>query len=177
MHKERRVSWITAALAGSWLYMPELNYWISYFPVTERAMPEVLSHVIRFILQTPSLLSFFSILFLHSIYNPAANIAAPPKSAPISTTPVGIAFTNPPTPALLELVVNGLVGVCVNVVLCTTPLVNGTSVAELAPLNATLVVLGFGVAAVLFGFRTPSITCTTPFATRTSGTMTRAEFT
>ena len=115
--------------------------------------------------------------FLHSIYNPAANITAPPKSAPISTTPVGIAFAKPPAPALLELVVNGLVGVCVNVVLCTTPLVNGTSVAELAPLNATLVVLGFGVAAVLLGFRTPSITCTTPFATRTSGTMTRAEFT
>jgi hypothetical protein len=69
-----------------------------------------------------------------------------------------MAFTNPPAPALLLLVVNGLLGVSVNVVLWETPLVNGTSVAELAPLNAALVVVGFGLAAVLLGLRTLSMT-------------------
>jgi hypothetical protein len=108
---------------------------------------------------------------------PAAQTAAPPNSAPISTTPVGTAHTAPPAPACEELVLNGLLGVSVNVVLWETPLVNGTFVAELAPENAALVAVGFGLAAVLLGLRALSMTCTTPFATRTSGTMTRAEFT
>jgi hypothetical protein len=40
-----------------------------------------------------------------------------------------------------------------------------------------VVVDGFGAALVLFGFKTLSMTCTTPLATRTLGTMTLAELT
>lgn len=61
-----------------------------------------------------------------------------------------------PTAAIaeLELELKGLVGVAVKVVDCDTPEVNGTVVAEEAPEKATVVVVGSGVAAVLFGLRT-----------------------
>jgi hypothetical protein len=62
-------------------------------------------------------------------------------------------------------------------VVCTMPEVKGAVDTELAPEKATLVVLGFGVAAVLLGLSTASITCTTPLATKTSGVITFALFT
>lgn len=60
------------------------------------------------------------------------------------------------------------------------PLVNGASLAELATLKAGAagaVLPGSTDMAVLSGFSTLSITWTTPLATRTLGTMTRAELT
>merc|ERR1711939_942291 len=57
-----------------------------------------------------------------------------------------------------------------------TPLVNGVSDAELAPLKAGACVdaVGCADAVRLPGLRTPSITCITPLATRTSWVTTRA---
>jgi hypothetical protein len=47
-----------------------------------------------------------------------------------------------------------LVGVEVTVVAAVTPDVKGGAVAEVAPLKATDVLVGFGAAEVLFGLRT-----------------------
>jgi hypothetical protein len=81
------------------------------------------------------------------------------------------------------------------VVLCVTPDVKGVPDADVAPGKAGDVVPGLGWAEVLFGFSTllesvfslsavpwwkvthPSITCTTPLATSTSGVTTLALFT
>jgi len=108
-------------------------------------------------------------------FNHAITRAAAPKRAPNPITPVSTARAAPAvdmaevaaTTAELEMVAVGLGAFDVK----------GTSETELAPGKATEVELGLGAADALSGFRTPSMTWTTPLDTRTSGRITLAEFT
>ena len=52
-----------------------------------------------------------------------------------------------------------------------TPLVNGTFEADVAPANAASVEAVFGVWVAFIGFKTLSMTWTTPLATMTFGTI------
>lgn len=87
--------------------------------------------------------------------------AAPPKSATIPIAPVSIGRQAPPEE--LEAAEDALASALVASgpiadVGVGTPEVNGSSLALVAPGNASSVVLALGVAVALPGFRTRSIT-------------------
>lgn len=88
-------------------------------------------------------------------------IAAPPKSAAAPIAPVwsGAGALPELVPAAAEAIDVGA-SVLTEVVAVVTPLVNGSSVAELAPLKAGswVVAVGLAEAVLLPGFNTPSMT-------------------
>ena len=93
----------------------------------------------------------FSTRTLPTLYKLPNITAAPPSSAPIPITPVGIAIAA--ARAVLEALI-APVGAEPKVVLAVIPEVNGAAEPELAPANATEVEVGFGAADVLLGLRT-----------------------
>jgi len=126
-------------------------------------------------LHTPTFITRFLITpKIHGIYKPAAKRAAPPSNALKPIAPVGIAPAAPAAEVLLE---GDAVAELAIVVVALMPDVKGATDAEEAPLKAADVVVGLGVAIVLFGLRTLSITWTTPPAMSTFGVITLAELT
>lgn len=104
-------------------------------------------------------------------------MAAPPNKAAAPTAPVFIGMPAAPDELLEDArVVVAEPAAAILDVGAVTPEVKGTSVPELAPENAGVaeVCAGFAVAIVLLGFRTASITWTTPLLISTSGLMTLA---
>jgi len=103
-----------------------------------------------------------------------ANTAPAPNKAPIPTAPVTIGIA----PALLLDEVAEAAPPPIDEVAVAIPEVNGTFVTLDAPEKAGAPVLAVGEAEdVVLGFKTLSMTCTTPPAIKTLGVITRAPLT